>query len=175
MPKKRLFCSRLCFQEYRKNKNHPNVIYEKKCKICRRKFIKPFYLACNVWEKRKFCSERCFGKSVRGKNSPAWVHGLSRTKIYRNYKTKQRYARKKGAKGNHTLKEWKLLKAQYGWTCPACKKREPKIKLTEDHIIPLTKGGSNNINNIQPLCRSCNSIKNNKIIKYEWIYSKERV
>jgi 5-methylcytosine-specific restriction endonuclease McrA len=64
----------------------------------------------------------------------------------------------------HTYQEWETLKAQYNWTCPWCGKSEPKIKLTEDHIIPLSRGGSNNIENIQPLCKSCNCKKSTKII-----------
>lgn len=74
--------------------------------------------------------------------------------------------RRRHASGSHTLGEWENLKAQYDWICPACRKREPKVRLTVDHIIPLSKGGSNNIENIQPLCGSCNSRKNAKIIKY---------
>jgi 5-methylcytosine-specific restriction endonuclease McrA len=69
----------------------------------------------------------------------------------------------------HTLetrKKWELLKKQYGYTCPMCGKKEPKIKLTEDHIIPLSKGGSDYIENIQPLCVSCNTKKYTKIIKF---------
>src|SRR3990167_7540872 len=74
--------------------------------------------------------------------------------------------RKSEADGSHAEDEWQVLKIQYNWTCPACNKKEPLIKLGRDHIIPLSRGGSNNIENIQPLCGSCNSKKRTKIKKY---------
>ena len=92
-----------------------------------------------------------------------WVKKNYNKVLYSNL---QRRKRKMNADGLHTLDEWENLKIQYNYICPACGKKEPKIKLTEDHIIPLSKGGSDNIENIQPLCRSCNSKKHTKIIKY---------
>ena len=67
---------------------------------------------------------------------------------------------------SHTFGDWELLKKQYNFTCPCCKRKEPEIKLTEDHIVPLCKGGSDLIENIQPLCLKCNLKKHSKFIHF---------
>ena len=118
------------------------------------------------------------GKSIRlntgrthfkkGQTPHNFKGGISKTKEYRNFYKSQYKFQKRNAVGYHTFGEWETLKAQYNYTCPCCHKSEPQIKLTEDHIIPLSKGGSNNIENIQPLCQSCNSRKWAHLIsKYE--------
>ena len=93
-----------------------------------------------------------------------WKGGISKDRNHYDY---ERRALERGTLGSHTLGEWETLKVQYGFTCPCCRQSEPEIKLTEDHIIPLSKGGSNYIENIQPLCKSCNSKKHTKIINYK--------
>jgi len=69
--------------------------------------------------------------------------------------------REKGLIGSYTIKEWECLKEKYGQRCAICQKKK---KLTRDHIIPVTKNGTNYISNIQPLCRQCNSRKFNHIL-----------
>lgn len=93
-------------------------------------------------------------------------HGLSKTKEYQNFYVKSRNRRKKSNGGSHTLEQWKELKEKFGFMCLCCKRVEPEIKLTEDHVIPLYFGGSDNIENIQPLCFSCNSRKWARAIDY---------
>lgn len=82
------------------------------------------------------------------------------------YLNNRRRARKNNAEGSHTQDEWEELKKQYNYMCLCCKRKEPEIKLTEDHVIPLSLSGSDFIDNIQPLCKSCNSIKNKKELRY---------
>jgi 5-methylcytosine-specific restriction endonuclease McrA len=64
--------------------------------------------------------------------------------------------------GSHTTSQWKELCVRHNHTCLGCGRKEPEIKLTRDHIIPLSKGGNDTIENIQPLCVSCNSSKKDK-------------
>ena len=70
-----------------------------------------------------------------------------------------RKARLRGAEGRHSVLEWLDLLETTGSRCLRCGKSED---LTADHVIPIVKGGSNWITNIQPLCARCNSWKHDK-------------
>lgn len=126
----------------------------------------------NHWMKGRKMSEETrlkmkASKIANREKHHLWKGGISgrERKLFLN---RQRRARKLNTPGSYTQGEWEDLKIQYGFTCPCCKRKEPTIKLTEDHIIPLSKGGSNFIENIQPLCKSCNSRKHAKLIpKYQ--------
>ena len=78
---------------------------------------------------------------------------------YRNVKT--------GAEGSHTDAEFLALVEACGNKCPRCGvEMSPRTTppflptmLTEDHIQPLSKGGSDWISNIAPMCHQCNRLK----------------
>jgi 5-methylcytosine-specific restriction endonuclease McrA len=101
-------------------------------------------------------------KKQIGEKHPRWKGGYQN----RLFLNRQRRVLKSGNGGRHTLSDWEILKKRFKYLCVCCNKTEPEITLSEDHIIPLSIGGTDNIENIQPLCRSCNSKKRNNIIKY---------
>ena len=111
-----------------------------------------------AWNKGKSFPE------LSGPNSPAWKGGTGRDRSKRSRMDTLKRIRAGGL--FHTAGEWELMKKQYGNICPCCKRSEPEICLTKDHIIPLSKGGTDLIENLQPLCQSCNSRKHTKEIKY---------
>lgn len=72
-------------------------------------------------------------------------------------------ARQLSAPGTYTPEEWLDRLSEYGGVCPCCGR---VAELTVDHIIPLAKGGTNWIWNLQPLCFSCNSAKSDRHSTY---------
>jgi hypothetical protein len=74
-----------------------------------------------------------------------------------------RRSKQMGAGGSFTPEEWLLLCKKYHHKCLRCSKRR---KLTADHIVPVSKGGTSYIANIQPLCKPCNSWKHTKFIDF---------
>ena len=75
-------------------------------------------------------------------------------------------ARTYSVEGVWTEAEWQALCERYGNRCLACGSTGP---LTVDHIVPLEKGGRNDISNIQPLCRPCNSSKGAQTIDFRTV------
>ncbi|WP_373526460.1 HNH endonuclease [Nostoc sp.] len=49
------------------------------------------------------------------------------------------------------------------YQCQSCGKTTVEINLTIDHIIPLARGGQNDISNLQTLCFVCNQQKTDNI------------
>lgn len=73
------------------------------------------------------------------------------------------------SKATHTKKEWKEFCDRTGNICVACK---ASTKLTKDHIVPIIDGGTDGIENLQPLCSPCNSIKSASSTNYLKLASK---
>lgn len=126
------------------------------------------YLA--EWRERNAERMKRWDREYREKNADK-IRVRERT-YYDNNPQKERQkkhtrrARVRNASGKFTAAEWADLKARYNHTCLCCGKREPEIQLTPDHVVSLKNGGTNDIGNIQPLCKRCNSSKGSRDIDY---------
>lgn len=77
-----------------------------------------------------------------------------------------------GVPVGHTAAEWFAVVALCDGRCVYC--GEPAT--TQDHVIPLSRGGDDGIENVVPACRSCNSSKKDKLPsewsdRFEAVYS----
>lgn len=92
-----------------------------------------------------------------------------------NIQTQRRITRKKSLPSTLTFEQWENTKNYFGNKCAYCGK---ELHLTQEHFIPVSKGGGYTADNIIPSCQSCNSSKYNKDF-FEWYpkyryYSKKR-
>ena len=71
--------------------------------------------------------------------------------------------RKKACRYTGNINIKKSVFSIHGEKCLSCGNEND---ITLDHVIPIDKGGANDVSNLQPLCRSCNSRKGIKTTDY---------
>lgn len=82
-----------------------------------------------------------------------------------------RRAREVGATGTYTLAELIHVYLAHGRECAYCGKVGGELP-DPDHVVPLSRGGSNSITNIVPACRRCNGDKRDLLLD-EWRRDRE--
>lgn len=106
----------------------------------------------------------------RRKYEAEWKQKLRATPEGRKYLQEQavvhsakRRAQKKGCSGSHTIEDikqlWFLQHGKCAWCAQALGEDKPHV----DHWIPLSKGGSNNKDNLRLLHKKCNLSKHAKL------------
>lgn len=89
----------------------------------------------------------------------------------RNEAKKKRSERLTAARalGKHTPAEWQALLQVFSNKCVQCGCDASELEgggLCKDHVTAIYQGGSDAIDNIQPMCRNCNSTKGAETIDY---------
>uniref|UniRef100_A0A6M3ILP2 Putative homing endonuclease n=1 Tax=viral metagenome TaxID=1070528 RepID=A0A6M3ILP2_9ZZZZ len=142
-------------RKYNQENKEKNAIRAKKYRDKNKAII----LAKNkVYYQKNKDKIRGYRKSQRGK---------SVRKICEN----RRRQRKRNLATDHDLtnSEWLDIVYSQDHICAGkCHRRYPTSRLTVDHIYPLSRGGRLVKENVQALCKRCNSSKGNKLMK-NWV------
>ena len=77
-----------------------------------------------------------------------------------------------GSDGHFTAEEFRILCEVSEYMCFYCGQ---KLPLTPDHVVPLSRGGSNSVDNILPACFSCNAQKGAKTLEEYVEYLRQEV
>jgi len=139
----------------------------KTCKHCNIKFgIKKSHDG----KQGTYCSQLCMAEDYKlkmnGEGNPNYKHGKSYTKEYFNFNNDKRRMNPRQDDQSHSFNDLFDLYFEQQALCYWC--FDTLTTYEVDHVIPISRGGSNCKQNIVLACRSCNRQKHNKLIS-EWI------
>lgn len=123
-------------------------------KAKRRAYHQKYYLR----NKRKlFLKQRAYAQTRRGREI--------RNEALRRYKAKRRGSTR--IDRILTVDDWNRLLVEFNHACAWCGARFSGTRRPEqDHVIPVSKGGSHTADNVVPACRTCNARWGNKDRQY---------
>ncbi len=140
--------SQMCYKHIKRKYVHgdPSITLQSDLKgaTCR-------ILDCKLKARKKFMCNSHYTTLWRKENP-------DKALINKRVSTYKRRLRKLSVLGSHTHNEWLDLLEQFEGLCAYCKIH---LATTKDHVVPISKNGTDNIDNILPACKSCNSRKSN--------------
>lgn len=117
------------------------------------------------WALRNMEKMRSYARRSYRKHRDVHLLATKRWRTNNPEKARLIYVRRRAveskAKGSYMLEDWIARVVMFKGKCAYCSRYV--VRLTVDHVVPLSKGGSNNISNIVPACSECNQRKKDKV------------
>lgn len=151
------FCSTVC----RKRSGRAVVRTAKTCPACGTTFTPEKSM------KQAYCGQPCKTAALRAalrsdqarlEKARAAQKAYSKTEAYRiSQRSAKARRRTVERQGRVTVADWNAIVARFGKARAYCGSQN--VKLTMDHVTPLSKGGAHSPSNVVPACGPCNSAK----------------
>lgn len=155
-----------CEKHYRRFKRHGDPLVTKKTPNGK-------YTGCKVSE----CDNPHFAKGKCEKHHRRDIYRKNPTvrekALY--YSRKRKALRRDAMTNDFTSEDWELVLLEFESVCAYCGCSE---HIQQEHVIPISRGGSHTKSNIIPACRSCNYKKKAKRLELWYpsqdFYDKEK-
>jgi 5-methylcytosine-specific restriction endonuclease McrA len=149
-------------EQFGRRKDSPDG-YRGVCKPCLNKQQAERLASDEAKTKRQATIHR-YNHSEKGKRNVARHRQTEKRRGYLVAWMETKRAKESGVSGSFTREEFADLCARHGNKCLRC--GATGVRLAADHVVPLSRGGSGGIENIQPLCMRCNGAKGCKDTDY---------
>lgn len=164
------YCSRTCAAKH-KSKIRRDARMTSACRQCNAPMRTPKPSAIAAGE-GKYCSNKCRVEHLKvsgvfaGQNNPRYIDGKGKERGCKKWRENNKDAvaahnrntktRRESVAGSHSKSDIDALFARQNGQCAVCKACLVNNGCHVDHIIPIARGGSNYVGNIQLLCSPCN-------------------
>jgi 5-methylcytosine-specific restriction endonuclease McrA len=107
-------------------------------------------------------SHKCYMRHRSERVAHVKAYNKAHPEVVRPVHARHRY-KLLNVEGSYTRFEFEEKCRALGNRCVYCGR--DNIKLEPDHVVPVSKGGTNYIDNVVPSCRSCNAQKKDRSVE----------